>query len=361
MATYKVLQDIEAEDKFLGPLTLKQFIFGAIAVVSSYLSFIFITKDIWVMAIPMFPVIIVTGFLAFPWGRDQPTETWLLAKIRFYFKPRKRVWDQTGMQELVKITAPPKIQEYLSDNLSQVEVKSRLKALADTIDSRGWAVKNVNVNMSAGNAPYAVPSIAQGSDRLVDVSTLPQVGSPAVDVSETDDIFENSRANQVASAIAQSDKQRRVNTVGKLQDIVDNDANPKQQASPDYWFMNEPEPPKNGMAMFGTRAVQPSSDNDLLSQSFSGRPQVSSDDQAILDEIHAKKGGANSGFRNHKTVIPENEKSAQNSTAPSVTLAPDPVTMRLAGNNDRVVSSLAKESNKAHPKMPDDEVIISLH
>lgn len=25
MATYKVLQDIEAEDKLLGPLTLKQF------------------------------------------------------------------------------------------------------------------------------------------------------------------------------------------------------------------------------------------------------------------------------------------------------------------------------------------------
>ncbi len=38
MATYKVIQDIEAEDKFLGPLTLKQFIFGAAAVFFGYLS-----------------------------------------------------------------------------------------------------------------------------------------------------------------------------------------------------------------------------------------------------------------------------------------------------------------------------------
>ena len=31
MAVYKVIQDIEAEDKLLGPLTLKQFIFAVIA------------------------------------------------------------------------------------------------------------------------------------------------------------------------------------------------------------------------------------------------------------------------------------------------------------------------------------------
>ena len=28
MATYKVIQDIEAEDKFAGPFTLKQLVFG---------------------------------------------------------------------------------------------------------------------------------------------------------------------------------------------------------------------------------------------------------------------------------------------------------------------------------------------
>ncbi len=40
MATYKVLQDIEAEDKILGPLSLRQFIYGLITVFFLYLCFI---------------------------------------------------------------------------------------------------------------------------------------------------------------------------------------------------------------------------------------------------------------------------------------------------------------------------------
>lgn len=360
MAQYKVLQDIEAEDKFLGPLTLKQFIFGAIAVVSCYLSFIFITKSLWVLAIPLFPVIIVMGFLAFPWGRDQPTETWLLAKIRFLFKPRKRVWDQTGLQELVKITAPPKVQQYLSDNLSQTEVKSRLKALADTIDSRGWAIKNVNVNMYT-QPSYGALSVSEGSDRLVDASSLPQVTSP-IDVGAVDDIFDNPQAKQVAVALAESGKQHKSNTVDTIRNIVEEENNPNKNQSPDYWFMNQPEQPKNGMAMFGTKMVGMDEESELLSQKFSNKNKTpNADDKAILDEIHAKKAKQNKSFRNHKTVLPESEKHDQNISIPPVTAPLDPVTMRLAGNNDRVVSSLAKESTKAHPKLPDDEVIISLH
>ncbi len=46
MATYKVIQDIEAEDKFVGPLTLKQFIFACITVVLGYLSFLLLTKNL---------------------------------------------------------------------------------------------------------------------------------------------------------------------------------------------------------------------------------------------------------------------------------------------------------------------------
>ncbi|MGH7158305.1 MAG: PrgI family mobile element protein [Candidatus Saccharimonadales bacterium] len=33
MATYKVIQDIEAEDKILGPLTLRQFIYAGVAAI----------------------------------------------------------------------------------------------------------------------------------------------------------------------------------------------------------------------------------------------------------------------------------------------------------------------------------------
>ena len=40
MATYKVIQDIEAEDKLVGPLTLKQFIYAGISALCLYICFI---------------------------------------------------------------------------------------------------------------------------------------------------------------------------------------------------------------------------------------------------------------------------------------------------------------------------------
>lgn len=356
MATYKVIQDIEAEDKFLGPLTLKQFILAAIAIVSAYLSIIFITKKLYVLAIPFMPVIIVTGFLAFPWGRDQPTETWLLAKIRFYFKPRKRVWNQTGMQELVKITAPPKVQQFTGDNLSQIEVRSRLKALAETIDSRGWAIKNVNVNMYA-QPSYGALSVAQGSDRLVDASTLPQVNVSS-DVGVDDDIFDSPLADQVASAIEERGHQQKTISKDRMKDAIED--NTTDSRSPDYWFMDQPKSSDPNMAMFGTVKDSRTPKSAQLSQQFS-RPAQDDEETRILNELRAKNETSKNSFHNRKSISTNDNISTQKISIPPVTAAPDPVTIELAGNNDRVVSSLARESNKAHPELPDDEVIISLH
>ena len=50
MSTYKVLQDIEAEDKLIGPLTLRQFIYALVAAFNGYLTFMVITKGIAFMA-----------------------------------------------------------------------------------------------------------------------------------------------------------------------------------------------------------------------------------------------------------------------------------------------------------------------
>ena len=177
MATYKVLQDIEAEDKLFGPFTLKQFIFGGITVVLGFIGFriviagapMFITIPILLVMLPFF---LLFGFLAAPIGRDQSTETWLLARLRFLFKPRTRIWNQDGIKELVTITVPKKIERVYTKDFTQDEVRSRLKALANTVDSRGWAVKNVNANLF--NQPDYVQVSAGESDRLVD----PSITSP---------------------------------------------------------------------------------------------------------------------------------------------------------------------------------------
>jgi PrgI family protein len=200
MATYKVIQDIEAEDKFVGPLTIKQFAFAGFTVLCLYIDFLLLQKGLWPGLFFVTPPAIIAGFLAFPWGRDQPTEVWLLAKFRYFFKPRKRIWDQSGIKELVTITVPKHIEKNLTNGLGEEEVQSRLKALANTIDSRGWIIKNVDVNLF--QQPSYINAGQTNSDRLIDVSALPQ-SVPATDISSTDDILDetNPVAHQLEAMI----------------------------------------------------------------------------------------------------------------------------------------------------------------
>jgi hypothetical protein len=144
MAQYKVIQDIEAEDKLVGPLTLRQFIYAGISAVCLYICFLAFTKGIPFLMVFFLPIAAMTGFFAFPWKGEQPTEIWALARARFMLKPRVRVWDQDGAKDLVTIIAPKKIavRRSTKEDMTQTEVRSRLRALADTIDSRGWATRN---------------------------------------------------------------------------------------------------------------------------------------------------------------------------------------------------------------------------
>src|SRR3569623_2019391 len=119
MATYKMIQDIEAEDKILGPLSLRQFIYALISAICLYISFICLTKHVAFLLILFLPPALFTGFFAFPFGQDHPTEVWALAKIRFMFKPRRRIWDQSGVKELVTVTVPKKIERVLTNGLSE--------------------------------------------------------------------------------------------------------------------------------------------------------------------------------------------------------------------------------------------------
>ena len=69
MATYKVIQDIEAEDKLLGPLTLRQFIYAIIVFVSGFIAFK-LAFVAWWLVIPFLPHMILFSVLAAPFGHD---------------------------------------------------------------------------------------------------------------------------------------------------------------------------------------------------------------------------------------------------------------------------------------------------
>lgn len=370
MATYKVLQDIEAEDKLLGPLTLKQFIYAGIAAICAYLSFFSIVKHAPFLLVVFFPPVLIGGFLAWPWSRDQPTEIWLLAKIRFLLKPRRRVWDQDGIQELVTITAPKHEVHNLTNGLSVNEVNSRLRALAETIDSRGWAIKNVNVNL------YTEPGYAQASDdRLIDIRSLPQEVS-STDVTASDDMLDE-RNNPVAQHLDQlmnaSTSEHRQELLKHMQAVRQDPNLPLSpraaaltpSAPADLWFM-QGQTSAPGYATFSSQVVSPGANDPTVAAPANISKQ---EEQALLAQLHPDDTHATNAYGHMKVIEPHgtpkptppaNPTPPTNHTATTMTPAPDPVILELANNDDLNVATIARQAHKAQRQEPPDEVTISL-
>lgn len=384
MATYKVLQDVEAEDKLVGPLTLRQFIYAGIAAINLYLGFLVTTKHAAFMLAIFVPIAFVTGFFAFPWGQDQPTEVWALAKIRFYLKPRKRIWDQSGAKELVTVTAPKKIERALTNGLNQEEVRSRLNALANTIDSRGWAIKNVNVNLDA-TMPIAS---SYASDRLVQASSLPQEVSN-VDIRASDDMLD-ANANPIAqhfdSMISASTAAHHQQILARMQQPsvaapaavpqavaappVQSQPQQRQQAATDYWFMH-PTTTVPGQATFiDTPVIVPGAQAQPTLVPQAAMPTA--EEEALVARIKAADTTKSVAYGHMKTLkTPEQllaDQAAQQAAAataaavaatkPQVTPVTQAVIMDLSNNDDLDVATIARQANKA--QLDDGEVVISL-
>lgn len=355
MATYKVIQDIEAEDKLLGPLTLRQFIYAGIVVILGFVCFQLAVHNAILLTLPFLPIIGFFGMLAAPFGHDQPNEVWLLAKIRFALKPRKRIWDQSGLKELVTITVPKKIEHALTDGLTQSEVKSRLQALANTIDSRGWAVKNVGMNLGI-----------QTTDRLVDVGSLPQE-VPAYEVYASDDMLDeinNPTAQQLGAMINQSSQAHRQ----AIMTTVQNGGQPASQAPTDYWFMNSQPQPAPGYAAFSPSPVIAPGTTPAKSNKAA---DTGAEEAALLEKLHEEQTHMSDAYGNTRVLRPRSQQQTADDSAtpapqppnqPAQTNQPqsNPVIAQLASNDDLNISTLAREANKAQ-QGDDGEVIISLH
>lgn len=146
MAVYKVPQDVEADDKLLGPFSFRQFIY--LIVVAMAIGIGYILSKIFIgLAVLVAPVVIFFGALALPLKKDQPMETYLGALISFYFlKPRKRFWQPDGLNSLIEITAPKTAEPDRVKDISEDEAKERLGYLSDIVESRGWSVRGVGVS-----------------------------------------------------------------------------------------------------------------------------------------------------------------------------------------------------------------------
>ncbi len=325
MAQYKVIQDIEAEDKLLGPLSLRQFIYAAITIALGFIAFRLFMTPVWFIGIAFVVPALFFGLLAAPIGGQQSSEIWLLAKIRFFLKPRKRIWDQTGILDLVTITVPKKLEARLTNGYSQDEVKSRLKTLATTLDTRGWAIKNATQNM------YTATD--NGTDRLLNISAE---AAPTVYVDPAADMLDpetSPRAQAMDQMINKSTQQHR-------QQVINNMRTPSESISP---FA----PPPLSMP----------------------QPQVSTtissaDEKALLNRLHSEQSKPDAATSHMKTLQPH-LASVQNSTqkqgGKQVTPQQDPAILNLVENSeDLSVQTIARQANRIKDQ-GSDEVVISLH
>lgn len=304
MATYRVLQDIEAEDKLIGPLSLRQFIYAIIVAVLGFISFRLFAVQPFLIIPLVFPMLLF-GILAAPFGHDQSSEIWLLAKIRFFLKPRVRIWDQTGIRELVTVTAPKKVEQIRTDNLDETQVKSRLQALAQTIDTRGWVIKGVDVNL------YSNPTyIDQASDRLITPGSLQGMPVSDVNVNSNDDILDtqhNPVAAQMAQLVQANDDAHRNAVLDHMQKI---------RSMQDQIATAPPATPVTPVQ--NTTAMPP-------------------------------------------TAVPTTPLAAPQQQVPATPMkpAPNPAILELAHNDDLSVATIARQANKAELS-DNDEVVISL-
>ena len=372
MATYKLIQDIEAEDHILGPLSLRQFIFALVGAFCLYMSFIGFAKHIIVLDILFIPPAMLAIFFAVPFGKDQPTEVWATAKLRFLFKPRRRIWDQSGVKELVTITVPKKIERVLTDGLSETEVRSRLQALASTIDTRGWATKNVGVNLYAQTGSIINPS----SDRLIDIAAVPQE-VPNFEIRAADDILDEvsnpiaQQFDQMINASTQAHRQEILAKMGAAGSAPVRTAVPATQAPAlpaDYWFLNQPAPGGDQAQM-----VQPGGD-------YGGAQAqtATADEAALVAQLKAQSNSQQISYSHLRTIQPLGSQPPPKLDAPivqptddiatpqpqaqAVTAPPDAAILSLANNNDLNVATLARQAQKAKDQdVLNDEVVISLH
>lgn len=318
MAVYKVPQDVEAEDKLIGPFSFRQFIYLIIALVAIALAWGLAQLFIPLFVIPV-PIIIFFGALALPLRKDQPMEVYLAAVVSFYLKPRKRLWLPDGIQSLVEITAPKEIEVQRAKDLSQSEAEKRLSYLADIVDTGGWAVRGVQT------AP----------------TTSSMQADAFYDAQQAEDILDNKGgvAQSFDTMISQSDAKRRQEMVERMRQAPPEPRPVPPQVPNPYESIPSPQQPTDPQLTYNP---YPTSIHQAVVTPMSERPALVTAPQA-----------APATPKPPEVPEPTSEKP----------VSPDII--NLANNPDLSIETIAHEAQRIHQKeeegrLADEEVVISL-
>lgn len=317
MAVYKVPQDVEADDKLIGPFSFRQFIYllivAAAIAIGYFLSRIFLPLFI----IPL-PVVIFFGALALPLRKDQPMETYMAALVSFYLKPHRRLWNPDGDDDLVLITAPKVVEVQRTKELSQSEAEQRLSYLASIVDTRGWAVRGVDGQIPGGNSAMNtdVYNEAQQTEDILDAT--------------------GNIRRSFDARLQESDTKHHEEVLARVQ--TTNTSQPAVPTPDPYAALGDPPSDSTNQTTSDPQAEEPK-------VNFNPYPAMH---QSVVEPMGSKK---------HKK---KDTKDKTEKTTSAETVSPDII--NLANNPDLSVETIAREAKRIQKKqeLSDEEVVISL-
>ena len=314
MAQYKVPQDVEADDKLLGPFTFRQFVYLLIAGGLIALA-VALFQLFPLLAIIPLPFIIFFIVLALPLKKDQPMETYLAALVSYYLKPHTRLWASGQRESTIRITAPKIVEKSRTRNISGEEANHRLSFLADIVDTGGQAIKG------AENIPIREELIAEAS-----MAT---------------DIFDGYKFNSLNNTIQKDEAARHAEMVRNMQEAIEMDnASMDAKATIEKRF-------EEGLA----RAA--------ASQQSAASPSPASQNSpwSIGSQIYKSAAIVTPGADPEAGNSPKDDSAKKSEN--NIPNPPKPSIIELANNTDYSIETIAKEAKRINER--EGEVFISLH
>lgn len=315
MAQYKVPQDVEADDKLLGPFSFRQFVYLMVAAGLGFVAFLLFQIFPLLVIIPI-PFIIFLFILALPLKKDQPMETYLSAIVDFYTKPQKRIWMPGQSDTTITITAPKIVEESRTKDLSQEEAGRRLSFLANIVDTEGYAIKETNSNLRDDIASEA---------------------------SQAQDIFEVNQNYTLDKSLEQSTANHHAQLVEQMRNAINQNsiygaAAQPTQPQPAQQLIQQPAP--------APVAPAPAAPVNVAASAATIQPDMEQIREALAPEPEPEP-------------MPEVPEAPQ--PEPEETPAPDPALQDLANNPDFSIETIAQQAKRIEKQKNDNEVYISLH
>ena len=363
MAQYKVPQDVEADDKLLGPFSFRQFVYLMIAggLIATAVGLFQLFPALAIIPVPFAFFFLA---LALPLKKDQPMETYLAAIVSYYLKPHARVWMPGQRDVPILITAPKKVDDNRTRDITEEEATHRLSFLADIVDTEGYAIKG------AGASPMREDLIAEAE--------------------ATPDMFETYRSQVLNRVIDQDKMSRHQSAVQEMQNaIARNNATTEKLEEPttvvgerviartgetvNHDVQDEiakaltnptPEPTADNPVVVAPETEEPvivKPKSAMLRDDAILKPDIDIDNSAALvkPEIESEKDEADKKPRPSmlnpmglQIDMPETKKAPAKPVNDSI--------MELANNSDFSIATIAKEANRINRKEK-GEVFISLH